>query len=315
MRPTLDFTTLNVFIAVVERESFVGASKVLEMPTSNVSRCISQLEEKLNLQLIERSTRHMKLTQAGHLLYTRAKPLLEALEQTETELTLRQMQLKGPLRICIPNEIGPALLGSVIADFACQYPDLELSCITNLSGFDSLRDDLDLAVIISRGQMDDSDYIARHLMTIPCTVVAAPSIIERCGTPSRIQQFEELPCITTVSALKGAPWQFVNIKGGFETIKVKGHYRVNSGEMAGRAAVAGVGFAILSKQACQPYINDGRLIEVEFEQSAAPLQLFALYSDRRYLPAKTRALIDYMHQRLSDLSLTEGSSLRAPRAE
>lgn len=299
MRSALDFHTLKVFIAVVERESFVGASKVLEMPTSNVSRCISQLEEKLQLQLIERSTRHMKLTQAGHLLYTRAKPLLEALEQTETELTLRQMQLKGPLRICIPNEIGPALLGSVVADFACQYPDLEISCITNLSGFESLRDDLDLAIIITRGQMDDSDYIARHLVTIPCTIVAAPSVIERYGTPSHIRQFEELPCITTVSALKGAPWQFVNIKGGFETIKVKGRYRVNSGEMAGQAAVAGVGFAILSKQACQPYISDGRLIEVEFEQAAAPLQLFALYSARRYLPAKTRVLIDFMHQRLS----------------
>ena len=302
MRPALDFTTLKVFVAVVERESFVGASKALEMPTSNVSRCISQLEEKLNLQLIERSTRHMKLTQAGHLLYTRAKPLLEALEQTETELTLRQMQLKGPLRICIPNEIGPALLGSVIADFACQYPDLEISCVTNLSGFESLRDELDLAIIISRGQMDDSDYIARHLMTIPCTIVAAPSVIKRYGTPSHIRQFEELPCITTVSALKGAPWQFVNMKGGFETIKVKGHYRVNSGEMAGRAAVAGVGFAILAKQACQPYINDGRLIEVEFEQSAAPLHLFALYSDRRYLPTKTRALIDFIQQKLSDIS-------------
>ncbi|MBV8872783.1 MAG: LysR family transcriptional regulator [Metakosakonia sp.] len=299
MRAALEFTSLKVFIAVVERESFVGASKVLEMPTSNVSRCISQLEEKLNIQLIERSTRHMKLTQAGHLLYIRAKPLLEALEQTETELTLRQMQLKGPLRICIPNEIGPALLGSVIADFACQYPELEISCVTNLSGLESLRDDLDLAVIVTRGQMDDSDYIARHLMTIPCTVVAAPAVIQRYGTPSHIQQFEELPCITTVSALKGAPWQFVDKKGGFETIKVNGHYRVNSGEMAGRAAIAGVGFAILAKQACQPFISDGRLIEVEFEQSAAPLQLFALYSDRRFLPAKTRALIDFMHQKLS----------------
>lgn len=298
MRPALDFNTLKVFIAVVERESFVGASKVLEMPTSNVSRCISQLEERLNLQLIERSTRHMKLTPAGRLLYTRAKPLLEALEQTEIELTLRQMQLKGPLRICIPNEIGPALLGSVIADFACLYPDLEISCITNLSGLESLRDDLDLAIIITRGQMEDGDYIARHLVTIPCTIVAAPSVIQRYGTPAHIRQFAELPCITTVSALKGAPWQFVNIKGGFETIKVNGHYRVNSGEMAGRAALAGVGFAILSKQACQPYISDGRLIEVEFEQAPAPLQLFALYSDRRYLPAKTRALIDFMHQKL-----------------
>ena len=305
MRSALDFTTLKVFVAVVESESFVGASKVLEMPASNVSRCISQLEEKLNLQLIERSTRHMKLTQAGHLLYARAKPLLEALEQTETELTLRQMQLKGPLRLCIPNEVGPALLGSVIADFACQYPDLEISCITNLSGLESLRDDLDLAVIITRGQMDDSDYIARHLLTIPCTIVAAPSVIQRYGTPSHIQQFEELPCITTVSALKGAPWQFVNSKGGFETIKVNGHYRVNSGEMAGRAAVAGVGFAILSTQACQPWISDGRLIEVKFEQSPAPLQLFALYSDRRYLPAKTRALIDFMQQKLSAVSLAK----------
>ncbi|WP_151760960.1 LysR family transcriptional regulator [Acinetobacter seifertii] len=303
MRPALDFNTLKVFVAVVERESFVGASKLLEMPTSNVSRCISQLEEKLDLQLIERSTRHMKVTQAGQLLYTRAKPLLEALEQTETELTLRQMQLKGPLRICIPNEIGPALLGSVIADFACQYPDLEISCVTNLSGFESLRDDLDLAIIISRGQMDNSDYIARHLVTIPCTIVAAPSLIQRYGTPTQIQQFEELPCITTVSALKGAPWQFVNKKGEFETIKVKGHYRVNSGEMAGQAAVAGIGFAILSKHACQPYISDGRLIEIEFEQAVAPLQLFALYSDRRYLPAKTRALIDFIQQKLGQVSL------------
>ncbi|MBR7735597.1 LysR family transcriptional regulator [Acinetobacter nosocomialis] len=303
MRPALDFNTLKVFIAVVEKESFVGASKLLEMPTSNVSRCISQLEEKLDLQLIERSTRHMKLTQAGQLLYTRAKPLLETLEQTETELTLRQMQLKGPLRICIPNEIGPALLGSVIAEFACQYPDLEISCVTNLSGFESLRDDLDLAIIISRGQMVNSDYIARHLVTIPCTIVAAPSLIQRYGTPTRIEQFEELPCITTVSALKGAPWQFVNKKGEFEAIKVKGHYRVNSGEMAGQAAVAGIGFAILSKQTCQPYISDGRLVEIEFEQKAAPLQLFALYSNRRYLPAKTRALIDFIHQKLSHISL------------
>ncbi|QNX61772.1 LysR family transcriptional regulator [Acinetobacter seifertii] len=303
MRPALDFNTLKVFVAVVERESFVGASKLLEMPTSNVSRCISQLEEKLDLQLIERSTRHMKVTQAGQLLYTRAKPLLEALEQTETELTLRQMQLKGPLRICIPTEIGPALLGSVIAEFACQYPELEISCVTNLSGFESLRDDLDLAIIISRGQMDNSDYIARHLVTITCTIVAAPSLIQRYGTPTHIQQFEELPCITTVSALKGAPWKFVNKKGEFETIQVKGHYRVNSGEMAGQAAVAGIGFAILSKHACQPYISDGRLIEIEFEQAVAPLQLFALYSDRRYLPAKTRALIDFIQQKLGHVFL------------
>lgn len=304
MHSALNFKTLKIFTAVVEKESFVGAAKALEMPTSNVSRCISQLEEKLNLQLIERSTRHMKLTQLGQLLYARAKPLLELLEQTEAELTSRQVQLQGPLRICIPNEIGPATLGTIIADFACHYPDVELSCVTNLSGLESLREDLDLAIIITRGQMEDSDYIARHLVTIPCTIVAAPSVIKRCGMPTHIEQLEKLPCITTVSALKGAPWQFVNTKGGFETITVNGHYRVNSGEMALRAAVSGVGFAILSREACQSSIADGRLIEVEFELSAAPLHLFALYSSRRYLPSKTRAFLDFIQQGLGNRPLT-----------
>ena len=300
MRSQLDFNALTIFVAVAEKESFVGAAKALEMPTSNVSRCISQLEKKLNLRLIERSTRHMKLTPSGHLLYLRAKPLLEALDQTEAELTSRQINIRGPLRICIPNEIGPRLFGNIVADFALKHPDVRISCTTNLSGFESLQEDLDLAIIITRGPLDDSDYVARHLVTFPCVVVAAPSLIERCGTPSDIRQFETLPCITTVSALKGAPWQFINTKGGFETVNVNGCYRVNSGEMAWRAAISGVGFAILSESACQPAINDGRLIALKFEQSVAPLQLFAVYANRQYLPARTRAFIDCLVYGLED---------------
>lgn len=306
MRANMDLNTLRVFTAVAEKGSFVGGAKALEMPTSNVSRCISQLEERLNLQLIERSTRHMKLTPAGQLLYTRVKPLLESLEQTEAELTSQQIQIKGPLRICIPNEIGPALFGTLIAEFALQHPEIEISCVTNLSGLESLRDDLDLAIIITRGQLDDSDYIARHLATFPCSIVAAPAVLARFGKPTRIEQFATLPCITTVSALKGLPWQFIKKKGGFKTVAVNGHYRVNSGEMALRAAVAGIGFAILSTQACQPWIADGRLCEVALEQPAAPLQLFAIYSNRRYLPAKTRVLIDLMQQRLGNMTEIAG---------
>ncbi|MFL4555728.1 LysR family transcriptional regulator [Yersinia kristensenii] len=306
MRANMDLNTLRVFTAVAEKGSFVGGAKALEMPTSNVSRCISQLEERLNLQLIERSTRHMKLTPAGQLLYTRVKPLLESLEQTEAELTSQQIQIKGPLRICLPNEIGPALFGTLIAEFALQHPEIEISCVTNLSGLESLRDDLDLAIIITRGQLDDSDYIARHLATFPCSVVAAPAVLARFGKPTRIEQFATLPCITTVSALKGLPWQFIKKKGGFKTVAVNGYYRVNSGEMALRAAVAGIGFAILSTQACQPWIADGRLCEVALEQPAAPLQLFAIYSNRRYLPAKTRVLIDLMQQRLGNMTEITG---------
>ncbi|ROR15166.1 LysR family transcriptional regulator [Erwinia sp. JUb26] len=299
MRSNLDFTSLRIFVAVIEQGSFVGASKALNVPTSNVSRSVTQLEERLNIQLIERTTRHSKLTPSGQLLYTRVKPLLASLEQTEAELTSGQVQLKGPLRLCIPNEIGPILFGTPLAQFACRYPDIELSCTTNLSGLESLKEDLDLAIIITRGQMADCDYVARHLLDIPCAVVASPDLISRCGMPTDIRQLEHLPCITTVNALNGAAWQFVNRKGGFDTVSVNGRYRVNSGEMAGRAAVAGVGFAILSTQACHQEIAAGRLIEVNFDRPAAPLQLYALYSNRRYLPVRTRTLIEFIQQGLS----------------
>lgn len=298
MRTGMELNALKIFIAVVENSSFVGASKTLQIPTSNVSRSISQLEEALNLQLIERSTRHMKLTQSGQLLYTRVKPLLESLEQTEAELTSQQIQLKGPLRICIPNEAGPKLLGTAIADFACQHPEITISCITNLSGLESLREDLDMAIIIHRGKMDDCDYIASHLTTIPCTVVGSPSLIQKWGLPNHTSQLKTLPCITTVSALKGMPWQFTRTSSEFSTIHVNEHYRVNSGELALKAAIAGVGFAILAKVSCQEFIDDGRLVEIELELPAAPLQLFAVYANRQYLPAKTRVFIEFIRQNI-----------------
>lgn len=298
MRTGMELNALKIFIAVVENSSFVGASKTLQIPTSNVSRSISQLEEALNLQLIERSTRHMKLTQSGQLLYTRVKPLLESLEQTEAELTSQQIQLKGPLRICIPNEAGPKLLGTAIADFACQHPEITISCITNLSGLESLREDLDMAIIIHRGKMDDCDYIASHLTTIPCTVVGSPSLIQKWGLPNHTSQLKTLPCITTVSALKGMPWQFTRTGSEFSTIQVNEHYRVNSGELALKAAIAGVGFAILAKVSCQEFIDNGRLVEIELELPAAPLQLFAVYANRQYLPAKTRLFIEFVRQNI-----------------
>ncbi|MBE8734692.1 LysR family transcriptional regulator [Aeromonas veronii] len=298
MRTGMELNALKIFIAVVENSSFVGASKTLQIPTSNVSRSISQLEEALNLQLIERSTRHMKLTQSGQLLYTRVKPLLESLEQTEAELTSQQIQLKGPLRICIPNEAGPKLLGTAIADFACQHPEITISCITNLSGLESLREDLDMAIIIHRGKMDDCDYIASHLTTIPCTVVGSPSLIQKWGLPNHTSQLKTLPCITTVSALKGMPWQFTRTGSEFSTIQVNEHYRVNSGELALKAAIAGVGFAILAKVSCQESINDGSLVEIELELPAAPLQLFAVYANRQYLPAKTRVFLEFIRQNI-----------------
>ena len=169
MRDKLDLNLLRIFVAVVEQGSFVGAARSLAMPTSNVSRYISQLERQLEQRLLERSTRSMRLTPNGQLLHERTQPLLASLEHTAQTLSERQQQLRGPLRLCVPNEVGPYLLGEPLAAFALQHPQIEISCVTNLAGMTSLLDDVDLAVMISRGMLDDSDYVAQPLASFPAS--------------------------------------------------------------------------------------------------------------------------------------------------
>lgn len=184
----------------------------------------------------------------------------------------QQADPEGLLRLCLPNEIGPTIFGPLLAQFAMRYPNIEVSCVVSLAGADALKEDIDIAVAIVRGKMDDASYIARPLATFPCCVVAAPSLLEKCGQPVRCEQLASLPCITTVSALKGQAWQFITARNVFKKVNVQAHFRVNSGKIALHAAVAGVGFAILAEQACRPFIASGQLKVIEWS-----------YRRRRYI--------------------------------
>ncbi len=292
----LDLNALRVFVKVVESGSFSAAARALRMPSSNVSRQISQLEEKLQLRLIQRSTRHMHLTGAGHAFFNSMRPLLDQLATTEAALTQQQAEPEGLLRLCLPNEIGPGLFGPLMAQFALRYPKIEVSCVVSLAGADALKDDIDIAVAIVRGKMDDASYIARPLATFPCCVVASPSLLEKWGIPQRCEQLTALPCITTVSALKGEAWQFITAQKTFKKVNVQAHFRVNSGEIALHAALAGVGFAILAERSCRPFIASGELKVIELELPPAPLHLVALYHERHFLPARSRVWLDYVQQ-------------------
>ncbi|MBB3121534.1 DNA-binding transcriptional LysR family regulator [Massilia violacea] len=309
MRAKLDLNTVRVFVTVVDQGSFAGAARKLDLPASNVSRHVAQLEASLGARLLERSTRQLRMTEAGRLLHQRASPMLDTLELTAAELSQQQSELRGPLKLCLPSEMGPRLLGAVVAEFASLHPHIDISCDTSLSGVDALRGDIDLAIVVSRGQLDDSSLILRSLARLPSAVVAAPQLVAQYGLPTTTQQLKELPCITTLSALKGQPWQFEDGQGGLRKLAVKSRYRVNSGEMAGNAALQGLGFAILAETACQAALADGRLLRVPLELRPAPLDLLAAYTSRHYVSAKIRALLDLMQRRLA----TTGALVQGPQ--
>lgn len=299
MRSKLDLNAVRVFVAVVDEGSFAGAARVLEMPASNVSRHVAQLESRLGVRLLERSTRHLRMTEAGRLLHERARPMLDALTQAESELTSQQTELRGVLKLCVPGEIGPRMLGPIVAEFASRHPRVEIDCDTRLAGVSTLRDDIDLSIIVNRGKLDDSAFVVRPLVSLPSVVVAAPSLVARVGLPTRTEQLTQLPCITTLSTLKGQPWQFADGEGRIHKIPVASRYRVNSGEMAGLAAVNGIGFAILVERACAVELAEGRLVRVPLEMAPAPLELLAAYASRNSVNAKIRELLRMMQARLA----------------
>ncbi|WP_447903671.1 LysR family transcriptional regulator [Stenotrophomonas geniculata] len=297
MRSSFDLNTVRVFVAVVDEQSFSGAARLLALPSSNVSRHVASLERNLGVRLLERSTRHLRMTEAGTLLYARAKPLLDTLLSTEEELGAVQRELKGPLRMCIPTE-APRLLAPILAEFCSLHPGIELECDTRLTGLEVLREDIDLSLFFHRGPQDDSAFITRVLATLPSIVVAAPALLARTGVPHRVHELKRFPCITTASALKGQPWQFLDATGNIVKVSVRSRYRVNSGELAVAGARQGLGFAIVAAHPCQDDIADGRLQEVQLDLLPAPLQLLGAYSHRHSVTARVRALLEFIQARL-----------------
>ncbi|MEQ5316104.1 LysR family transcriptional regulator [Providencia vermicola] len=294
----VDLNLLKVFIAVVTQGNFINAAKQLSMPSSNVSRHIKQLEEQLNCRLIERTTRQMRLTEAGNILFEQSQKLVGELDDIVQQISHPQ-GITGTLRLTIPSEAGSVLLADLLAKFALLHPQLNIYCDTQLMPRDVISDDIDLLLTFHRGELEDSSYHSRLVKSWQSVVVASPELIHKFGKPKTIADLVKLPCISSLSALQGQPWIFIDSQGKQRTAMINSPYRVNSGVLAHAAAVSGVGFAILSLEACHQQIQSGQLDIVQLEGlNPAPIELRAVYASRSVLSPKIDLFLNYLLQNI-----------------
>jgi len=129
-------------------------------------------------------------------------------------------------------------------------------------------------------------------------VVASPSLLMRHKTPQTVRELQELPCISTRLALKGGPWHFLGERGQSVRIPIRSRYRVDSGELAHAAALAGAGFALLAEAACQSELAEGTLVRIDLDLQPAPLDIVAVYPSRHYVSAKVKVLLEIIRDRL-----------------
>lgn len=285
----LELTWLLSFHAVFEERSFKLAAERLNLPSSNVSRHISQLEELLKVRLLERTTRRMSPTEAGQTLYEQSLPLLHSLDDQLEAIHQQSDSVSGHLRILMPDL---PFIAQQVASFCARHPSLTLSCETGLVPQQGLLDGFDLVLQFGRGELMNSDWVAKELIRWPSLIVASPEFVKRHQGQLSFANLPALPCITTLSALDGSPWIFQDETHSIK-VPVTSPYRANSANMAKEAAIAGLGMAILAKPSCQLELKQGKLVVVELEKAPEDLVLYAYSGKRKHSTQKVKALLDH----------------------
>jgi len=291
MFDNIDQQWLKSFHCVYENNSFKRAAEFLGLPTSNISRHIGLLEERLATRLFDRTTRRIAPTGAGESLYLRTQPLLEKLNDALEEVAQHSSELTGQLKILMPD--SPALAQAVIS-FCKQYPSVSLCCDTSISPKDDLPDGFDLVLSFHRGKLEDNNSIAKEIKRWPSAVVASPEILQRFPKPYQLTDLKHVPCISSLTALNGTPWIFKKPNGEFVTQRVQSSFKVNSGNIAKTGAVSGFGYAILPVEFCRTELDSGLLHMVEMEYLPDDLVLYAFYSSRKHLAKKVPIFIEHL---------------------
>ncbi|WP_271898217.1 LysR family transcriptional regulator [Candidatus Phyllobacterium onerii] len=291
-------TRMRAFIDVVEAEGFSAAARKIGRSKALLSKYVRELEDELGALLLNRTTRQFSLTEAGHTYYQRASEILREVESLQETVRESSSDIRGRIKISASRSFADADIGQCLIDFCAEQPDIILDVRLDDRFVDLVEEGFDLAIRITR--MQDSSLIAKRLAPFRVIACGARELIERVGKPERPEQLSSLPCIVDTNNRSRNTWQFQKENGPSISVQLSGPMEINSPLATRRAALAGLGFALLPDFIAQPDIESGRLVAVLEEFVMHDAGIYAVYPHRRYLPAKVRVLVDYLTKWFKD---------------
>jgi DNA-binding transcriptional LysR family regulator len=280
---------MQVFVEVAERQGFAPAARHLGLSTSAVSRQVKDLEAWLGLQLLNRTTRRIDLTEAGKAYLARCSWIVGAVAELETSARALGEEPQGELRVTAPVFMGRHLLAPVLPGFLARYPKVKLR-LRLLDRFVDLVDEgFDLALRIA--YLPDSSLIARKLGETRILMTAAPSYLAEHGLPTSAADLKRHNCLVDTVAGTGDRWP-LGRRRDRGTIRVAGNFTANSGEMVREMTLAGLGISRLPDFFVARDVAEGRLVVVPEQSGERSAGIYALYPQTRHLSGPVRALID-----------------------
>lgn len=293
-------TSLRVFCGVAELKSFVAAADRLDIAPAMASKHVMHLERRLTTRLLNRTTRHVSLTEAGALYLEQARQLLEGLDEVEATVSNVSAMPRGTLRLSAPVWFANPIFARMIAEFRARYPDVRLD--VDLSGrMENLVDEgFDLAIRATPPDSLDPGLIARPLAEIAFHLVASPEYLDRAGRPSSLADLSGRPFLLYGGTRSDGTFALEG-PNGTETVKFDVVLESGNETMLRLLALQGMGLTFLPRWTLGADVDEGRLELVLAD--ALQGMLYAVYPSRRYLSAKVRSFIDFI---VSDKRLQDG---------
>jgi len=289
---------MRAFVDVVEAEGFSAAARKVGKSKALLSKYVRELEDELGALLLNRTTRQLSLTEAGHTYYARAVELLRDVEDLAESVRDSSGDVRGRVRLSAPRTFADAPVGQSLIDFAKAHPDITLEINLDDRFVDLVEEGFDLAIRITK--LSDSSLIAKRLAPFRVVLCASPELIATHGEPKSPQDLTHLPCIVDTNSRYRQNWPFRDEDGEIVNIPVTGRIEVNSPMTARAAAISGLGFAVLPDFIADPEVEAGRLVPLLQDNAANGAGIYAIYPHRRYLPAKVRAFVDYLARWLKE---------------
>jgi DNA-binding transcriptional LysR family regulator len=278
---------IEVFVKVVQAGSFSRAAKILEMPNSTVSAKVSQLEHRLGVTLLRRTTRKLNLTQAGESYFRQCAQALEDLQAAESELVSAQNEPQGLLRLTAPVEIGHSVLPAVIRTYLQKHAQITVDLIVTNRVLDLVTEGVDIA--IRAGKLKDSSLIAKKFTLGHFALWASPAYLKDHPTPSHPKELSRHDFLQ-FSLFKNRPLELTN---GRENVKiaVSGRLFADDFEVLKSCAVLGEGIAFLPSLLCGQEKTQNTLLKILPDWHGDSVSFSLVYPAQRFVSSKIRAFI------------------------
>jgi len=287
------FQEMKVFTAVVDAGSFVGAAGALDLSKAAVSRLVAELEGRLGVRLLHRTTRRLSLTVEGQTFYARCKSVLADVDEAEAEITARSGKATGLLKINVPVTFGLLHLALLWPQFMRKNPDVKLDITLNDRVVDLVEEGYDMAVRIAR--LPSSSLISRQLAGTRLVLCASPQYLKKHGRPRHPAELAQ-HCTMSYSLVSlGEQWEFDGPEGKVG-VRITPHLKSNSGDTCRAAALGHAGIILQPDFMIGADLAAGTLVELLPEYRAPSLGIHAVYPSRRHVAPKVRLLVDFLVQ-------------------